>query len=266
MSQTTILLIDDDKDLCVSIKNLLMQHGFNVIIKNNSNNIETLLAEQAIDLILLDILLPGDKDGIAICKLIRQLSSIPVIMLTGINEDVEKILSLEVGADNYLIKPFNSRVLLAYINACLRRQTTSEFHSPTTVVTKNDLVEANYEIYEFQGWKLNLTSQILISPLNKIVKLTTTEFMLLTAFLQRPQSVLTRNQLLDLVNGNSYSFDRSIDITISRLRAKIEQVDKASKLINTIRNSGYSLACSVSKLSMNSMDWQQLITEATRNQ
>src|SRR5579862_3677225 len=117
----TVLLIDDDVDLCASIKKLLNQHGFNTLITHQSHDIEKILKENHIDLILLDIILPGDKDGIAICKSIRQLSSAPIIMLTGIEADVEKILSLEVGADHYLTKPFNARVLIAQIQASLRR-------------------------------------------------------------------------------------------------------------------------------------------------
>jgi len=244
----TILLIDDDIELCASMTKFLATHGFKTIAIHESKDIEAILKDNKVDLILLDIILPGGKNGIALCKLIRQLTSSPIIMLTGVEEDVEKIVSLEIGADHYITKPFSTRVLLAYINACLRREKKNTTH----------LVGANYKIYEFLDWKLNETARILLSPRNHSVKLTSAEFILLHALLQRPQCVISRDKLLDLINSDSDSFDRSIDILISRLRSKIESNPKNPEIILTQRNLGYSLACSVNETTMNSQDWHKL--------
>lgn len=252
----TILLIDDDKDLCETIGNLLTSHGFNTLFSYDSKNIETILKENVIDLILLDIILPGSQDGIALCKLIRQITSAPIIMLTGIEEDVEKIVSLEMGADNYLTKPFNARVLLAHINAALRRNyNTSNEEAPP-------LVEMEYQIYEFLGWRLNVTARILLSPDNVVVKLTSAEFILLQAFVKHPQCVLSRDQLLNFINSDSESFDRSVDILISRLRSKIEETPKNPTMIKTMRNAGYMLACCVNKNVIDSKSWQKCMEQS----
>lgn len=257
---STILLIDDDVDLCESIKNLLAQHGFKTLITHNSHQIEGLLKNNPIDLILLDIILPGGKDGIAICKLIRHLTNAPIIMLSGVETDVEKIISLEVGADNYITKPFNSRVLLAHIHSALRRQDSLKKAKTNASEPHSALVDIEYEMYEFLGWRLNVTARVLLSPKNKIIKITSAEFFLLHAFVRHPQCVLSRDQLLSFVNASSQAFDRSIDILVSRLRSKIESHHKGHQIINTIRNSGYLLSCCVNKVVMNSKAWQELIS------
>lgn len=257
---SVILLIDDDVELCASIKQMLAQHGFDTIVSHTSQNIETIIAENHIDLILLDIILPGDKNGIAICKLIRQLTSAPIIMLTGVEADVEKIVSLEVGADNYITKPFNSRVLIAQIHACLR--TRSNETSQSKKAGDEKLVKMDYQIYEFLGWRLNVTARILLSPHNKILKLTSSEFILLQAFLTHPQCVLSRDQLLDFINSNSAAFDRSIDILVSRLRSKLSADDKKLKIITTVRNAGYLLSCAVKRQMISSENWQQIMSTA----
>ncbi len=248
----TILLIDDDIDLCDSISKLLRSHGYQILLEHNSDKIEIIFKKNTVDLVLLDIMLPGGVDGIALCKTIRQLTGSPIIMLTGVNEDVERIVSLEGGADNYITKPFSSRVLLAHISACLRRSNKVE----------GQLVEAKYDIYEFLGWKLNITARVLLSPNRQVVKLTSAEFILLQALLNRPHYVVSRDQLLDLINSESESFDRSIDILISRLRSKIEDNPKQPTIIVTMRNAGYSLACQVKKQAMDSQDWEKLVRKS----
>lgn len=254
-SAATILIIDDDIDLCKSLQKLLAQHGFKTILAHHSKDIEEIIKSNQIDLILLDIILPGDFDGIAVCKQLRQITAAPIIMLTGIEDDVEKILSLEIGADNYLTKPFNSRVLLAHIHASLRRNAVQ-----LTSDSPNHLVAMDYQIYEFLDWKLNVTARVLLSPENKLIKLTSAEFFLLQGFVNHPQCVLSRDQLLTFVNVNSASFDRSVDILVSRLRAKIEGDAKRSKIIATVRNSGYLLACCVTKQFYTSLQWKELIS------
>lgn len=247
----TILLIDDEVELCAFITKLLSSHGYKVIVEQDSSKIKALLKEKVIDVILLDIMLTNGQDGIAFCKSLRQLTSSPIIMLTAINADVEKIIALEAGADNYITKPFSSRVLLAYIQAGLRRG------------NKNiaQLVAVDYEIYEFMRWKLNVTARILLSPQKKIIKLTSAEFTLLRGFLLRPHYVVSRDQLMEWIHGDSDSFDRSMDILISRLRSKIEINPRRPTIIITMRNAGYSLACPVNKKWMSSKEWEKLSSD-----
>jgi two-component system OmpR family response regulator len=171
-------------------------------------------------------------------------------MLTGVEEDVERIVSLEIGADYYLTKPFNPRVLIAHIHALLRRSN----NTAAAVVTNVD-----YDVYEFVGWKLNITTRTLISANNKLVKMTSAEFMLLQAFMMHPQRVLTRDQLLELTNTDSSAFDRSIDIMVSRLRRKIEKAYTHVKIFTTVRSSGYLLSCKVSLIKMSSAQWDELL-------
>lgn len=255
----TILLIDDDIDLCATIKSLLEQHGFRALVSHTSHQIQDLFKNNTIDLVLLDIILPGGKDGIETCKLIRRQTTAPIIMLTGIEADIERIMSLEMGADHYITKPFNSRVLLAHIHSALRRQESLTNMTTKAVNRHSALVEIEYQIYEFLGWRLNVTARVLLSPNKTLVKLTSAEFLLLEAFLRHPQCVLTRDQLLDFVHHGSQAFDRSIDILVSRLRTKISIGQKGQQLINTIRNSGYLLSCCVNKLLMDSQSWQKLL-------
>lgn len=255
MSGQTILLVDDDVDLCASLSKVLTQHGYRALVCHDDAQAEAELKNNAIDLILLDILFPHGKDGITLCKQLRQFTSAPILMLTGVGADAEKILSLEVGADNYITKPFHARVLLAHIQASLRRTTMLQ-----------NLVDSEYQVYEFQGWRLNVTARMLLSPDNRQVSLTTAEFHLLHAFLQRPQCVLTRDQLLSSIHGESDSYDRSIDILVSRLRAKIQRATTKVKLITTVRNSGYVLACCVTHQTIDSKQWQHWVSSFSQIQ
>lgn len=248
---STILLIDDDVNLCGSIKGLLTRHAFNVLISHDSKDAEIKIKTLHIDLILLDLLLPGDKDGMALCQSIRKYSSVPIIVLSAVQEETEHIILLEIGADFFLTKPFNSRILLAHIRAILRRsQLFPSIEKP---------VDIEHQVYEFVGWKLNITTRILLSADLKLVKLTASELALLQVFLERPQRVLSRDQLLDLTaHAESYVFDRSIDILMSRLRAKVEK-KACVKIFTTIRNSGYMISCKVTRISIDSAAWAALL-------
>lgn len=241
MADQFIFIIDDDYDLCESIERLLSHHGFLTVVAHSSNEIWPILSEKNIDLILLDIVLPGGEDGIELCKRIRTMTKSPIIMLTGIISDVERIIALEMGADAYLTKPFNARVLMAQIHSCLRRFKSAHSHElPEKVVT-------THQIYYFNGWRLNVTARSLHSPVNQVIKLTSAEYTLLHTFVTHPQCVLSRDRLLETISVNSASLDRSVDILISRLRAKIETDSKNAKIIKTVRNMGYILACEVIK-------------------
>ena len=188
-----------------------------------------------IDLVVLDLMLPGE-DGLALCRRLRARSSIPVIMLTAMGEDIDRIVGLEVGADDYLPKPFNPRELLARIKAVLRRAERGLGGSPNVP----DLV------YRFSGWTLDIASRQLLSPDNAEVALTTGEFELLRALVEHPQRVLSREQLLDLTRGvDAAPFDRSIDVQVSRIRRKIESDPDKPALIKTVRSVGYTFAVAV---------------------
>lgn len=246
----TILLVDDDIDLCRSLESFLKCYHFAVYVANESDLAEEVIKNKEIDLILLDLLLPGAKNGIALCKTIRETSNVPIIILTGVEEDIECILSLEIGADDYLIKPVNTRVLIAHINAVLRR----------SLLTASTVVDINeFDVFEFSGWKLNVTSRILLSSENKIVKLTSAEFSLLHILLSNPQRIFSRDKLIDATNSGSVAFDRSIDILMSRLRNKIEKKNASQKIFVTIRNGGYLLSCKVKRTKIKSDCWEKFL-------
>ena len=203
-----ILVVDDDKGIRDLLGKFLQQHGYQITLAQNGEEMKAKLVEQNFNLIILDIMMPGD-DGISLCRQLRATSSIPIIMLTAISEDVERILGLEMGADDYLSKPFNPRELLARIKAILRRSQQT---------AKQEVVD-EFDTYSFAGWALDKVTRRLISPDELEISLSSGEYNLLVAFLERPQHVLSRDQLLDLTkNRMAGPYDRSIDIQISRLR------------------------------------------------
>ncbi|MGY6278416.1 winged helix-turn-helix domain-containing protein, partial [Methylomonas sp. MgM2] len=180
------------------------------------------------DLIVLDLMLPGE-DGLALCRRLRSTSTIPIIMLTALAEDIDRIVGLEMGADDYLAKPFNPRELLARIKAVLRRTGSG-----------SDLSRTAGNTLLFEGWRIDLAKRELYSPEGVLMPLTGGEFDLLVAFAQRPQRILNRDQLLDLTRGRAATaFDRSIDVQLSRLRRKIETDPNQPALIKTVRGGGY---------------------------
>jgi two-component system OmpR family response regulator len=188
-----------------------------------------------IDLVVLDLMLPGE-DGLSLCRSLRQTTSIPVIMLTALGEETDRIVGLEMGADDYIAKPFNPRELLARIRAVLRRS------------GKGDAPELAASVLEFEGWRLDVTKRELVSADGVLQSLTAGEYNLLLALVQHPQRVLSRDQLLDLTSGRSAApFDRSIDVQLSRLRQKIEPDPKTPTLIKTVRGGGYIFACNVDR-------------------
>jgi len=198
------------------------------------------LGDWNIDLVILDLMLPGE-DGLSLCRDLRTRSQIPVIMLTIMGEETDRIVGLEMGADDYIPKPFNPRELLARIKAVLRRTR----HGTTT---SGDPAAGHTGVLGFAGWKLDLTRRHLFSPAGLVVDLTSGEFDLLVAFAEHPRRVLSRDQLLDLTHGRCETpFDRSIDMQVSRLRRKIEADPKQPELIKTVRGGGYMFTPSVTK-------------------
>ncbi len=239
IKKSHILIVDDDSEIRDLLAEYLAKYQFRVSTAKNGDEMKKLLEQGQIDLILLDVMLPGTS-GINLCKEVRQESDIPIIMLTANDDETDRIVGLEVGADDYQTKPYNPRELLARINAVLRR-----YHKST--VTKTDKGE-KILVYGFGGWKLDTATRQVISPNNEQVNLSSGEYDLLLIFLERPQRVLSRNQLLNLThNRDAEPFDRSIDVQISRLRQKLEEDHKNPTMIKTIRGGGYMLSLPVKR-------------------
>lgn len=224
-----ILVVDDDREIRDLLSRFLRKNGYRVEVAADGNDMKGVLERARIDLIVLDRVLPG-KDGLTLCRELRTSSRIPVILLTLLGADTDRIVGLEVGADDYLAKPFNPHELLARIKAVLRRT--------ADLPLQNSLQKA--PILRFCDWALDRSRRRLQSPAGAIVSLTDGEFDLLVAFAEHPQVVLTREQLLDLARGRSaIAFDRSIDMQITRLRRRIEIDPDQPELIKTVRNRGY---------------------------
>ncbi len=236
MAQDHILIVDDDKGIRDVLGEFLVQQGYLISLAKDGDEMKSILDKSSIDLIILDIMMPGE-DGLRICRQLRVSSSVPIIMLTAIGEEMDRILGLEMGADDYLSKPFNPRELLARIRGILRRSSGKP---------EPDIEPVGHSQYRFQGWRLDRAARKLYSPENLEISLSSGEFTLLLVFLERPQMVLSRDYLLDLTKNRSASpYDRSIDIQISRLRQKIEPNLKNPSILKTVRGGGYVLACEV---------------------
>jgi len=224
MINTSVLLIDDDIRLCDLLKTYLTGHGFVLAVSNTVKDGLRELRNQDYDVVLLDIMLP-DGDGLEVCKKIRADSAVPVIMLTARGADEDKIIGLELGADDYLSKPFNPRELVARMKAVLRR--------------KGAATDGSLKAIEFPDFYLNAENQkVLVSQ--KEIELTSAEFRLLKVLASNPGKVFTRERLMDLVQGRDFDgVDRSIDVHISRLRNKIEPDPRNPRWIKTIWGTGY---------------------------
>jgi len=220
-----ILLVDDDPEIRQLIGGFLVGHGFRIAEAGSGAEMDRAFASERPALVVLDLMLPGE-DGLAICRRLAGSSNVPVIMLSALGEDTDRIVGLELGADDYLPKPCNPRELLARVRAVLRRR-----DEPAPAVAGN--------VWAFAGWQLDLRRRELRSADGVHVALSTGEFRLLVAFLERPQRVLSRDQLLEAARGrDSDSFDRAIDVQISRLRKKLGN-GNSSDLIVTVRSEGY---------------------------
>jgi DNA-binding response OmpR family regulator len=237
-SRPHILLVDDERAIRDPLASYLARSGLRVSKAKDAAEARQLLAAYAIDLILLDIMMPGE-DGLALCANVRATSGIPVILVTARAEEVERILGLEIGADDYVVKPFSPRELLARIKTVLRR--TGERGSRPG--------PADARAFAFGPWVLRTGERELIDAEGVAVPLSTGEYNLLLALVTHPRRVLSRDQLLDLAQGREMAaFERSVDNVISRLRRKIEADPKAPALIKTIWGGGYSLAADVRRL------------------
>jgi two-component system, OmpR family, response regulator len=231
-AQPHIAVVDDHRDIRDLVGKYLVQHGYRVSQAESAAAFRKLLERNGLDLVVLDVMMPGE-DGLSLCRELRSTTDLPVIMLTAMAEDTDRIVGLEIGADDYLTKPFNPRELLARIKAVLRRV--------QSLPPRRGAPKA-HEI-RFDRWLLNVGRRELIDDLGVAVPLSTAEFRLLTAFLDHAGLVLSRDQLLDLTAGRAADpFDRSIDNQVSRLRKKIESDPKSPALIKTHWGGGYSFA------------------------
>jgi DNA-binding response OmpR family regulator len=225
-----VLALDDDAAIRELIADYLAQNDLRITTVADGQEFEAVMARETVDMVVLDVRLQGE-DGMQIARKLREKSAIPILMLTGRAEEADRVMGLELGADDYLTKPFSPRELLARIRALLRRS-----KSQATVADAIAAVRA----YRFGGWELNIGLRKLKSPKGEMVELTNGEFRMLTAFLSAPQRVLSRDQLLDLSRVHAAEvYDRSIDIQILRLRRKIEADPTQPEFIRTERGAGY---------------------------
>jgi two-component system OmpR family response regulator len=237
--QPHILVVDDDREIRDLLARYLGRHELRVRGAADGREMRKALDDWSIDLIILDLMLPGE-DGLSLCRRLRTESKIPVIMLTAMGEETDRIVGLEMGADDYMAKPFNPRELLARIKAVLRRTEGEQAGRTDGADQPSNLV--------FAGWRLDLEKRELVSPQNVLVTLSAGEYDLLAAFATHPQRVLSRDQLLDLARGReAQPFDRAIDVQVSRLRKKIETDPGNPVLIKTVRSGGYLFTPTVEK-------------------
>ena len=232
-----ILIVDDHREIRDLVSRALTKEGFRVSTAADGRAMRKVLADGRIDLILLDLMLPGE-DGLSLCRTLRAESNVPIIMLTAKGEEVDRVIGLEMGADDYLPKPFGSRELIARIKAVLRRS-----HETPTKASPGP----GPQRYHFERWGLDTGSRELIRDDGVTVPLSTGEYDLLIALVERPQRVLNRDQLLDLARGRSAAgLDRSIDTQVSRLRKKLERDPSDPRIIKTVWGGGYVFTPAVS--------------------
>lgn len=235
-----ILIVDDDVRICRTLRQYLKREGYQVSIATNGKEMWSQFENDPPDVILLDVILPGD-DGITLARELRKISDVGIIMLTGKNDPIDQIIGLEMGADDYVTKPFDERQLLARIRSLLRRRATPA--SGQSVEAGDD----NQRIH-FDGWEMDLFTHELLSPSGNRMELTSHEFRLLEIFIRNPGGVLSRDQIMQRLYDRDWSLnDRSIDVLIGKLRKKIEKDSSQPKLILTIRNFGYKFTGRITK-------------------
>jgi two-component system, OmpR family, response regulator len=239
IAKSHVMIVDDDPQIGELLSDYLQKHGYRVTIARNGKEMSRVLTKANIDLIVLDVMLPGE-DGISLCRHLRENSEVPIIMLSAAGEETDRVLGLEVGADDYLAKPFSPRELLARIKA-LSRRTTGKLAEKR----KSSRIAKMPNIY-FQDWTLDQNRRRLVAPDGIAVPLSTGEYDLLLSFLENPYRTLTRDQLLDLTRGReAMPYDRTIDVQVARLRKKIEQDPKNPSVILTVRGGGYQFNAKV---------------------
>ncbi|WP_420384642.1 response regulator [Novosphingobium sp.] len=234
-ASTEILLVDDEAALREPLASYLTKQGFVVTQAGSAADARLRIASANYDLVLLDIMMPGE-DGLSLCRHLAETRRMPVIFITARGESTDRIVGLEIGGDDYIVKPFDPRELVARIRSVLRRSGRAPVEVGEAVV------------YEFENWRLDPLKRRLIDPEGAVVSISSAEFRLLLAFLDHPRQVLDRDRLLDMVQGReAHLFDRAVDNQISRLRRKIEPDSRNPQLIQTVWGGGYMLAAEVRK-------------------
>ncbi|MBF0310580.1 MAG: response regulator [Magnetococcales bacterium] len=236
-----ILVVEDDEETRELLRNYLVKNGFECLVLPDGEKLRELLTSEAVDLVVLDIMLPGD-DGLTLCRGLRSdplTANLPVIMLTARVEETDRIVGLEMGADDYVSKPFNPRELLARIKSVLRRARAEPAGRSAEAVAR----------LRFAGWTLDLASRQLRSPQGVVVPLTKAEYGLLRIFLSHPREVMDRDQIMELYRGRESSpFERGIDVQIGRLRKRLGEDSREPGVIQTVWGQGYMLAADVERL------------------
>jgi len=229
-SLSRIAVVEDDPEISRMMISYMTENGFEVAAARSGRDLDRVMSSGGkIDCVILDVGLPGE-DGLSICRRLRGKSSVPIIMVTGRGTDTDRIVGLELGADDYLPKPFNPRELLARVRAVMRRSGAQAEQAATEMP----------QTLMFEGWRLDMARRQLSGPDGTPRSLTSGEFNILSIFCQHPRKVLSRDDLLDLLHGRAAAvFDRSIDVQISRLRRKIETNLKDPTFIKTVRYGGY---------------------------
>lgn len=229
MAEANLLIVDDDQQICNLLRDFFNHRGYKGLIANDTLTAMHTVEQQKIDLLILDIML-NETNGLDLCRQLRAKSDLPIIILSALADDTDRIVGLEVGADDYLIKPFNPHELLARVKALLRR----------TQLSKERAQKPRIPQVRFGNWVLDQVQHCLITSQGLKVSLSSGEYKLLLAFIEHANQTLNRDQLLDLTRGKEYEpFDRSIDVQIGRLRKKLEANINEPKIIITVRNSGY---------------------------
>ncbi len=230
-----LLIVDDDREIRNLLNRFLRKQGFRVSVAADGTEMQHILENWKIDLVVLDRMLPG-KDGLSLCQDLRETSRVPIVMLTVLGEENDRIVGFKAGVDDYLTKPFNPHELLARIKAVLRR----------THMAPPGLGDGSSRVLGFGPWRLDIGLRQLTAQNGTLVDLSATEFDLLVAFAEHAGQVLSRDQLLDLASGQvELPFDRKIDMQVSRLRRKIEDNPKKPMLIQTVRGGGYMFTAEV---------------------
>ncbi len=230
-----ILVVDDHRQIRESVTRFLERNGMRATAAKDAQEMDARLANGHFDLMVLDVMMPGE-DGLSVCRRLSAERRLPIIMLTALGQEADRIVGLEIGADDYLTKPFNPRELLARIKAVLRRARSAETEAGALAGKR----------VRFKGFTFDTDAHEIVDTAGNSISLTTADFRLLTVLLERPRAVLSRDQLLDLTAGRAAGpLDRTIDNQISRLRRKIEPDPLRPSIIVTVRNGGYSLAADV---------------------
>lgn len=241
LKNTLIAVVEDDPEIRGLVVSLLKREGFEAAACESGGDLDRLIARQRVDLVVLDVMMPGE-DGLSICRRLRSRGDIPVLIVTAKGDDIDRIIGLEVGADDYLPKPFNPRELVARVRAILRRTRMANG------VVANGRAQERAAVYRFAAWTLDSGSRDLIDPEGRAIALTGGEFDLLLVLLSHPQRVLNRDQLLDWTRGRSAGpYDRSVDVQMGRLRRKLGDVGDETTLIKTVRGGGYLFASAVER-------------------